>query len=201
MRMARTLPLAALTLALAYAAPKTASAEVFAYRDDRGILHFSNVRETPRWIPLIVPPFSSTRTFDHLSQPYPFASIVGAHARRTGIDAALVRAIIKVESDFDPRARSHKGAIGLMQVLPETAALYGRVNLYEPAQNIRVGIRHLKHLLAQFRNDMRLALAAYNAGAAAVNRYGGVPPFPETIDYVARVLGKYSSYKSVARTR
>jgi len=187
------LPIIGLTVFLGVAW-QTASAEMFAYRDARGILHFSNVPQDPRWVPLSVPPSTGPRTSKDRNQAYPFASIVAAHARQAGIDAALVRAIIKVESNFDPRAQSNKGAIGLMQILPQTAQLYGRVNLYEPIENIRVGVRHLKLLLEQFRNDLRLALAAFNAGATAVTRHGGVPPFPETIEYIGRVLAQYRTY-------
>lgn len=195
MRISQQMRIVLLAFVGACGAWQNIGAEIFAYRDERGIVHFSNVRETPRWIPLSVPPSVPSRTLDAPKQEYPFAGIVAAHALRAGVDAALVRAIIKVESNFDPRARSHKGAIGLMQLLPQTARLYGRANLYEPVENIRVGIRHLKLLLEKFQNNLRLALAAYNAGAAAVTRYGGVPPFPETIEYVGRVLQRYQTYR------
>jgi soluble lytic murein transglycosylase-like protein len=82
-----------------------------------------------------------------------------------------------------------------MQLLPETAQRYGRFDLYEPNENIRVGVQHLKRLMAQFRNDLRLTLAAYNAGAEAVAKHGGIPPFPETIEYIGRVLRHYRSYR------
>jgi len=98
-----------------------------------------------------------------------------------------VKAVIQVESAFQPRARSHKGAMGLMQLMPETARRYLARNPYDPATNIEAGTRHLKKLLGEF--DLPLALAAYNAGEAAVRRFGGIPPYAETQAYVARILG------------
>lgn len=106
-------------------------------------------------------------------------------AAEQGVDASLVRAVIQVESAYQPRARSSKGAIGLMQVMPATGRQYGIRNLYDPASNIRAGVTHLRTLLERY--PLALALAAYNAGAAAVDRFAGIPPFPETLDYVARV--------------
>jgi hypothetical protein len=111
--------------------------------------------------------------------------IVQASARH-GVDATLVRAVIQVESNFQPRARSSKGAKGLMQLMPSTARHYGVSNPYDPASNIDAGIKHLKSLLD--RLPLRLALAAYNAGEATVQRFGGMPPFAETRSYVDRIL-------------
>jgi soluble lytic murein transglycosylase-like protein len=107
--------------------------------------------------------------------------VAGEH----GVDAALVRAVVAVESQFQPRARSRKGAIGLMQVLPSTARQYGIANLYDPGSNLQAGVRHLKGLLD--RLPLALALAAYNAGEGAVQQFRGIPPYPETRAYVARV--------------
>jgi soluble lytic murein transglycosylase-like protein len=106
-------------------------------------------------------------------------------AEQEGVDPSLVKAVVQVESGYAPRARSRRGAVGLMQVLPATGRQYGRVNLYDPSSNLRVGVRHLRSLLDRF--PVTLALAAYNAGQAAVERYGGIPPFPETLAYVTRV--------------
>jgi transglycosylase-like protein with SLT domain len=106
-------------------------------------------------------------------------------AAEQGVDASLVRAVIQVESGYQPRVRSSKGAVGLMQVLPATARRYGVTNLYDPAANIRAGVSHLRMLLDRF--PLALALAAYNAGEAAVERFSGIPPYPETVDYVSRI--------------
>lgn len=103
-----------------------------------------------------------------------------------GVPAQLVKAVIKVESGYQERARSRKGAMGLMQLMPDTARQYSVANPYEPASNIEAGIRYLKSLLDRY--ELRLALAAYNAGEAAVKRFGGVPPYPETQKYVADIL-------------
>ena len=105
---------------------------------------------------------------------------------REGVDARLVRAVIEVESGYRPLARSPKGAMGLMQLMPATARQYAVTNPYDPAANIEAGIKHLKSLLARF--PRALALAAYNAGDAAVERFGGIPPYAETRNYVSRIL-------------
>ena len=114
-----------------------------------------------------------------------FEPLIRRVAAEQGVDVSLVRAVIQVESAYQPRARSSKGAIGLMQVMPATGRQYGIRNLYDPASNIRAGVTHLRSLLERY--PLALALAAYNAGAAAVDRFEGIPPFPETLDYVARV--------------
>jgi transglycosylase-like protein with SLT domain len=110
-------------------------------------------------------------------------------ATRYNISPRLVEAIIRVESDFNPRARSPLGARGLMQIMPGTAMLFGARDAYDPRQNITAGVRYLRTLHDRFGNDLPLVLAAYNAGEQAVLRYGGVPPFPATRAFVARVLG------------
>ena len=112
--------------------------------------------------------------------------IIQNAAIRFGVDARLVKAVIQVESAYQPRARSAKGAMGLMQLMPETARLYQASNPYDPRSNIEAGTRYLKTLLDRFERP--LALAAYNAGEAAVLRFGGIPPFPETENYVTRIL-------------
>lgn len=106
-------------------------------------------------------------------------------ASEKGVDPALVRAVIQVESGYQSRARSSKGAVGLMQVMPATGRQYGVTNLYDPNANIRAGVTHLRRLLDKF--PLALALAAYNAGEAAVERFAGIPPFPETEGYVSRI--------------
>jgi hypothetical protein len=115
-----------------------------------------------------------------------YSHLIDPLSQRHGVDPALVRAVVEVESNYEPTARSRKGAMGLMQLMPATARHYAVANPYDPQANLDAGIRHLRSLLDRF--DVRLALAAYNAGEAAVRRYGGVPPFRETRDYVARVM-------------
>ncbi|HEY0283962.1 MAG TPA: lytic transglycosylase domain-containing protein [Vicinamibacterales bacterium] len=108
-------------------------------------------------------------------------------ATKHDVDARIVKAVIQVESAFQPRARSPKGAMGLMQLMPTTARRYAARNPYDPASNIDAGTRYLKGLLAEF--ELPLALAAYNAGEGAVRRFGGIPPYAETQAYVTKVLG------------
>jgi hypothetical protein len=118
----------------------------------------------------------------------PFVEMIERSAAREGVDPLLVRAVIQVESAYQPKARSRKGAAGLMQLMPETARRYAVANPYDPGSNISAGIKHLKMLLDRYA-QVPLALAAYNAGEAAVDRFGGIPPFPETESYVRQILG------------
>ncbi len=121
----------------------------------------------------------------------PFGRLIVAMAERYSVDPLLVAAVMEVESGFDPNAVSAMGAIGLMQVLPTTVELYSDEDPFEPAVNVRVGVRYLRALLDQFDGDVTLALAAYNAGPGNVLKHEGVPPFRETRNYVERVLSLY----------
>jgi soluble lytic murein transglycosylase-like protein len=127
-----------------------------------------------------------------------YDEMIRAYSGRYGVDAALVKAVIHAESGFRARVRSHRGARGLMQVMPRTARAYGVRNLDDPKQNLRAGIRYLRYLLDRHDNDPRLALAAYNAGSGAVKTYGGVPPFAETRGYVAKVLRFQRRYQTAS---
>lgn len=119
--------------------------------------------------------------------PTPVGELVARVAREEGVDEALVRAVVQAESGGNPRAVSPKGAMGLMQLMPRTAEAMGVSNPFDPEQNLRGGVRLLKSLLNEF-GDVRLALAAYNAGAPAVRQHGGIPPYAETQKFVLRVL-------------
>jgi transglycosylase-like protein with SLT domain len=125
--------------------------------------------------------------------PGPFGNLIHAAAEKHGVDEGLIKQVIAVESNFNPRAVSRQRAQGLMQLLPTTAALYSVANIFDPAQNIDAGTHYLKDLLARYRGDLRLALAAYNAGPEMVERYGGVPPFPETQKYVRVITAHMNS--------
>jgi len=116
-------------------------------------------------------------------------------AQRYGVDPALALALARAESDFDPDAVSHKGAIGVMQLMPETAKALGVANPYDPTENIDGGIRYLKQLIERFGGNIVLAVAAYNAGPNAVRRYGGVPPYPETQTFVRKVLAYWEAFR------
>lgn len=119
---------------------------------------------------------------------------IRSYATRHEVDPRLVRAVIQVESDYDHRAVSKAGAIGLMQLMPETAKDLRVSDPYDPEHNISGGVRYLRHLLDEFDEDLVLALAAYNAGPTAVRRWAGLPPYPETRDYVRKVLTLYRGY-------
>ncbi len=132
--------------------------------------------------------------------PHPMASeeleaLVQRNAATWQVDPALVKAVIANESAFNPAATSSVGAQGLMQLMPETAASMGVRDAYDPAQNVAGGTRYLRGLLDRFGGDLHLAVAAYNAGPGAVEKYGGVPPYAETQHYVANVLGSYEQYR------
>ena len=127
-----------------------------------------------------------------VSREHPIDTI----AKRHGVDPLLVRAVIRVESNFDPKAVSPKGAAGLMQLMPETAMRYGVENRFDPAQNIDGGVRYLRDLMAMFDGNLSLALAAYNAGEGAVLKYGRrIPPYPETQQYVVWVRSYYNQFR------
>jgi Transglycosylase SLT domain len=125
----------------------------------------------------------------------PFGDLIRAAAQKHGVDEKLIAHVIAVESNFNPKAVSRKRAQGLMQLLPQTAAKYSVSNVFDPAQNIDGGTHYLKDLLAKYSGDVKLALAAYNAGPDMVTRYGGIPPFPETQKYVRAVTTKMSAEK------
>jgi soluble lytic murein transglycosylase-like protein len=136
-----------------------------------------------------------------------YAGLIESSAASNGLDPALVKAVIAVESAFDPLAQSPKGAIGLMQVLPETGERYGVAGdarrstaqkLFDPATNLRIGARYLRDLLARFSNDLPLALAAYNAGEGMIGAHRGVPPFVETREYNRLVQQFYALYRPIA---
>lgn len=130
------------------------------------------------------------------ADPASYDNLIRRMSRQYKVDPALVKAVVRAESAFNPYATSHKGASGLMQLMPATAEVYGVNDIYDPTQNIRGGVRYLKDLLARY-NNTRLAIAAYNAGPTAVKRYRGIPPYNETQNYVRKVMRYKKHYARV----
>ncbi len=156
---------------------------------DRGLIARIAPDEMPDPVPA-APAAPATVVTPAAGPATAYDAIVRQVASRQGVDPGLVRAMITVESDWQPGATSPKGAMGLMQLMPATARQYQVRNPYDPRANIEAGVRHLRRLLDRY--SLRQALAAYNAGEAAVDHFRGVPPYPETRDYVARVLARLS---------
>ena len=189
-----------LLLVLLAPLPAGANGAIYGYLDDDGIERFSNVPDDPRYRLLLrdrlYPATAALRLPRGVySLPYeqrPFHQAIAAASRSSGVDAALLHAVISVESGYRQSAVSPKGAAGLMQLMPATARRYGLSRLDDPAGNVRAGAHYLRDLLARFDNDIALALAAYNAGENAVLRHGRrIPPYGETQRYVPLVLAHY----------
>jgi soluble lytic murein transglycosylase-like protein len=129
----------------------------------------------------------------------PYGKLIHDAAAKHGVDENLIKGVIAAESNFNPLAVSRKQALGLMQLLPQTAARYSVANIFDPAQNIEAGTHYLKDLLEQYRGNLPLALAAYNAGPEMVERYGGIPPFRETQSYVRRITSDLAKNQKASR--
>ncbi len=204
MRLRGTLVVSLLILAALTA--EAALATVYTFTDASGVTHFTNVPSDPRYAGMARAPHrAATYQPARTSLGYPSASdryapLVQKVAREHSLDQALLQAMIETESGFDPHAVSRKGAVGLMQLMPETARRYGVRDLYDPAENIQGGAKYLRDLMRKFNNDLSLTLAAYNAGEDAIIQYGNrIPPYRETLQYVPRVLTLYRQYQRNAR--
>lgn len=171
-----------------------AGAESFKLTEADGTVHFTNAPNDPRYQRM---GFTSGTQAGFLRLPEgdtgPYVQEIKAAAERYGVPIKLVSAVIRAESGFNARAVSPKGARGLMQLMPTTAATLGVRNSFDPRENIDGGVRHLRALIDRFPNRLPLALAAYNAGEKAVTQYNGIPPYPETQDYVSKVLYFYGA--------
>ncbi len=188
---------AGLVVAGFIAAPNPAQAQIYSWRDAQGTLVLSNRQSGPNAKPFDTPKARVEAANEgpaKLRRASEYDDLIDEHAAAHGVRPELVRGVIKQESNFNPRARSSKGAMGLMQLMPATAADLGVLNPFNAMENIRGGIKYLRRMLNRYNNNETLALAAYNAGPAAVDRYGSqVPPYRETQDYVKRILGSRPS--------
>jgi soluble lytic murein transglycosylase len=172
--------------------PSVGLGDVYMYRDQNGVVNFTNVPSHGGYR-RILREGGNVRAAVSVSGDYD--EVIRSASDRHSIDADLVRAVIKAESGFNSNARSSKGAMGLMQLMPDTARLYNVLNAYDPVDNVEGGVRHLRMLLERFQGDLRLSLAAYNAGSGAVEKFGGIPPYVETREYVRRVLRFYDAFR------
>ncbi len=171
--------------------PPLARADIYRYIDKDGTLHFTNLPTTHRY-----KLFKRGRgTIRKSSGPTRYDRLIREISQKHGMNPALVKAVIKAESDFNPRAVSKKGARGLMQLMPKTIKDLKVYGPFLPRDNIDGGVRHLKKLFKRFDNSVTLSLAAYNAGAKAVERYDDIPPYQETKHYVKKVLNYFDRYR------
>ncbi|MFH2011412.1 MAG: transglycosylase SLT domain-containing protein [Pseudomonadota bacterium] len=162
-------------------------ADIYSFTDQNGVIHFTNVPTDPRYKLII-----KEKHFDPRSINY--GSLISKISKKYMLDDTLVRAIIKAESDFNHKAVSNKGAMGLMQLMPGTAEDMEVNNPFDPEENIEGGVRYFKWLLNRFEDNLPLAIAAYHAGGEAVERHNGIPPFTSTQKYVKKVLKYFKEY-------
>lgn len=173
--------------------PGTAVADIYRYEDDEGVVHFTDA-PTHKKFKIFLKDLRKDRqlrTRFRLAasgNPAEFEHLINSSAAKYGVSVALVKAVIQAESGYNPNAVSRAGASGLMQLMPGTAKSLNVSNSFDPKQNVDGGVRYLRFLLDTFKGDVSLALAAYNAGLSKVARYGGIPPYQETRNYVSRVL-------------
>jgi soluble lytic murein transglycosylase len=168
-------------------------ADIYMYIDDNGVMHFPTSNQHEYKVYLKERTSVSTRF--HATDKYD--KLISNASEEFNVDPPLLKAMIKAESDFDPRAISRKGAMGLMQIMPENFKMLNLENPFDPWQNIRAGAQYFKKLYKRFNGKLALSLAAYNAGPTAVDRYKSIPPYQETEEYVRRVLRYYRTFKQL----
>ena len=200
--MIRLTPLYVSLLSLVVVAAPAGAGSTYQFEDEQGTVHYTNVPTDPRYsfvrrdpeqAAAKAPAEGAADGNGGFSRGLrAFAHVIRSAAERYGVDTRLIEAIVQTESAGNPTAVSPKGARGLMQLMPERAVELGVRDSFDPQQNVDGGVRHMRDLLQRFGGDVTLALAAYNAGEAAVRSYGGVPPFAETREYVRRVRSMYS---------
>lgn len=188
---------------LAWCPASPAEADIYQYTDKNGTLHFTNVNGGGRNHKRVKsepapsreaspPPRSTSAPLSSSNVPSAYVDIITSACDHYGVDPALVHAIVKVESDFNPYALSRKGAMGLMQLMPQTAVEMNVKNSFNPFENIYGGVKYLRYLIDRYEGNLQLALAAYNSGETAVKRWGTIPPFKETQNYVRRIMKIYN---------
>ncbi len=194
--MLRGAVLALALLLILPALPGDVAADIYKYEDETGVIHLTNVPTdvTKKYTLIMREPrvIFNRKIARDINK---FDPLITKSAQKHGMDPALIKAVIKAESNFNHKAVSPKGAQGLMQLMPTTASSLQVDDSFHPEKNIDGGVRYLRYLIRLFNGDLRLALAAYNAGEKAVMRYGGIPPYRETQDYVQRVLSYLNGYR------
>jgi soluble lytic murein transglycosylase len=171
-------------------------ADIYMYIDDNGVMHFTNAPTSNQYdYKVYIKERTAISTNFHSTNKYD--DFISDASREFDVDSRLLKAMIKAESDFDPRAISRKGAMGLMQIMPENFKMLNLENPFDPWQNIRAGAQYFKKLYERFNGKLALSLAAYNAGPTAVDRYKSIPPYQETEEYVRRVLRYYQTFKQI----
>lgn len=180
--------------------PPSSWGGIYRYVDEKGVIHFTNCPRDPKFKLYIRESREDVGDDNHSSgisirDSNQYDPLISEFSKKYGVDFALIKAMIRAESGFNPFAVSRKGAKGLMQLMPQTALRMNVMDIFSPRENIEGGVRYFKYLLTLFNNDLRLALAAYNAGENLVLELRSIPPYQETIDYVKRVISFYQSYK------
>ncbi len=169
-----------------------AVADIYLYVDSQGVMHFTNTPTSSNYkVYMRVPP-TRPKLFANVAS---YDDVITEAAKRHGISSSLLKALIHVESYFNPKAVSSKGAMGLMQIMPENLQALDIRDPFDPWENIMGGAAYLKAMLERFSGQLPLALAAYNAGPTAVERYNAIPPYPETMRYVQKVMKFFNLYK------
>jgi soluble lytic murein transglycosylase-like protein len=201
------LTLSALSVAVALAAlARPAMADIYMFKDERGVVHFTNIPTGDKRFKLLRKEEGTSPSLRSAGLPQVFlpteesirrySPIIESASRTHGVDVNLVHAVISAESGYNASALSRAGARGLMQLMPDTARRYGVQNIMDPTENITGGVRYLRDLMTMFNGNLELAVAAYNAGENAVVRAGNrIPPYAETVSYVPKVLGYYKKFQ------